>query len=286
MMLTEAKLRALEAVAVEGASSPMEVAQLLDVSLRQAQRLLSQLEAEGLVERERGRVRLARTQHALALAKLLARGLEWGSPASLLLTRSGMRVALAAPRPLDLGQVLRLSGLSRATFYRLLPAMVDSGWLLEVGPRLYVSFAWTQGGAGAGELAEVVRGYASFLASRFVRPGVVVLWTNGEEAVVRAEPGFSEGEPTAFSAFHRFGVPVLLPAAREYAVPRRELGPQEVFDHACLLAEDRRLKALCLKFYARNRRSLAKHEAFERMLRGREVEGWPTLEEAEVGVVF
>ena len=35
---------------------------------------------------------------------------------------------------------------------------------------------------------------------------------------------------------------------------------------------------------AKNRRSLAKHEAFERMLRGREVEGWPKLEEAEVGV--
>ncbi len=284
-MLTEAGLRALEAVAVRGASSPMEVAQLLGVSLRQAQRLLRQLEAEGLVERERGKVRPAGTQHALALAKLLSRGLEWDSPASLLLTRTGIKIALAAPRPLDLGQVLRLSGVPRSTFYRLLPAMVDSGWLLEVGPRLYLSFAWAPE-AAADELAEVVRGYASFLSSRIARPGVVVLWTNGEEAVVRAGPGFSEGEPTAFSAFHRFGIPLLLPAAREYAVPRRRLGAQEVFDHACLLADDRRLKALCLKFYARNRGSLAKHEAFERILRGQEVEGWPTLEEAEVGVTY
>ncbi len=278
-------MRALRAVAVEGASSPREVARLLGLSVRQAQRLLGRLEREGLVERERGAVRLARTQHALALARLLAGGLEWGSPASLLLTGPGLRISLASPRPLDLGQVLRLSGLPRSTFYRVLPRMVDSGWLLEVGPRLYVSFAWA-GGGSAGDLADVVRGYASFLALRFSRPGAVVLWTNGDRAVVRARAGFSEGEPTAFSAFPKFGIPVLLPESREYALPKRGLGPQEVFDHACLLADDYRLRALCLAFYSRNRRLLARHEAFERVLRGEELEGWPTPGELRgIGVV-
>ncbi|RDD53664.1 MAG: hypothetical protein BA066_03120 [Candidatus Korarchaeota archaeon NZ13-K] len=66
---------------------------------------------------------------------------------------------------------------------------------------------------------------------------------------------------------------------REYALPRRELSPQEVFDHACLLADDYRLKGLCMTFYRRNKPFLARHWAIEAVIRGKDVPGWPKKQE-------
>jgi len=42
-------------------------------------------------------------------------------------------------------------------------------------------------------------------------------------------------------------------------LPKGELGPQGVFDHAYLLADDHRLKGLFIAFYRKNGLLLARH---------------------------
>lgn len=56
-------------------------------------------------------------------------------------------------------------------------------------------------------------------------------------------------------------------------LPKGELGPQGVFDHACLLADDHRLKGLFIAFYRKNGLLLARHWVIEAVMKGKEVLG-------------
>ncbi len=261
-------------VLVAGSVSVEELRSELNLSRSAVYDLLRNLREEGLVELRDGIVSLARTTHARALALAIEMSLL---PNPKLLSGSSVRILLSAPRPLDVGQVMRLSLLSRSTFYRWFTLLVNEGWMEILPYRMSVSYHLAN--PESGPLHELLIGYHSYLASRFRADGGVVVWTNGRQAIVRNRAGWEGGTVTAFSAFPRFGVPVFLPEAREYTLPKREIGLQEVFDHACLLADDYRLKGLCIAFYDRNKLFLAKHRAIEAIMRGEEVLGWPKRQE-------
>ncbi len=91
----------------------------------------------------------------------------------------------------------------------------------------------------------------SYLARSLKVRGAVVVWTNGWQAILSSKADL-DLPLTAFSAFHLYGVRPLL-ARREYALPKRRLTIQDVYDHACLLAEGPREEELCRGFYEANR---------------------------------
>lgn len=257
-------------VLVSGSISVEELRSRLNLSRSTMYDLLRDLREKGLIELRDGVVSVAGTTHARALVLAIEMSLL---PNPRLLSDTPVRILLSAPRPLDIGQVMRLSLLSRSTFYRWFRSLVNEGWMEVLPYRMSVSYHLVN--PESGPLHELLVGYHSHLASRFKVNGGIVVWTNGKQALVRNRTGWRGGTVTAFSAFPNFGVPVFLPEVREYALPKRELGPQEVFDHACLLADDYRLKGLCITFYNRNRPFLARHWAIEAVMRGEEVPGWP-----------
>jgi hypothetical protein len=238
------------------------------------------LRKEGLVELRRGKVLPSKLPHAQSIYVLMLNGVESEGTVVDLLSKSGMRIVLSAPVPMDKKQIRRVSGLSRSTFHHWFHLLVEEGWLKEVSPDLYVSFSFMPG-PNEMHVRNLLLHYERFLASRWIIKRGTVAWTNGEQAIVLAE-STEEGELTAFSAFPKYGVQIFLRRVREYALPKRELSAQEVFDHACLLADGYRRRVLCLIFYLKNRRKLAKHEAFERIIRGEIIEGWPTIEAEEL----
>ena len=265
------KILALGSISVE------ELRSKLNLSRSAMYDLLKDLRRKGLAELRGGVISLAETTHARALALAIEMNLL---PNPKLLSDTPVRILLSAPRPLDVGQVMRLSLLGRSTFYRWFRLLVNEGWMEILPYRMSVSYHLVN--PEPGPLHELLVGYHSYLASRFKVNGGVVVWTNGKQAIIRNRAEWGGGTVTAFSAFPHFDVPVFLPEVREYALPKRKLGPQEVFDHACLLADDHRLKGLCITFYRRNRPLLAKHWAIEAVMKGKEVLGWPKKLEVDL----
>lgn len=260
-------------ILVKGSATVGELRSKLALSRSAMYDVLRDLRRKGLIELDDGVASLAETTHARALALAIEMSLI---PNPRILSDSSIRILLSAPRPMDIGQVRRLSLLSRSTFYRWFRLLTDEGWMDILPYRVTVSYHLVN--PESGPLHELLVGYHSHLASLFRVEGRIVVWTNGGQAIVRNRVGWDGGVVTAFSAFPDFGVPVFLTEMREYALPKRELSPQEVFDHACLLAEDYRLKELCITFYRRNRSFLSRHWAIEAVMRGEEVPGWPKVQ--------
>ncbi|MDK2383434.1 MAG: hypothetical protein QI199_01335, partial [Candidatus Korarchaeota archaeon] len=183
------------------------------------------------------------------LTSLVMRDMRWGGSASLLLTEAGVRIALTAWRPLARSQILRQSGLPRRTFDRWFSKLLEARALVEM-ERGYVARPWVRLEGSWGTLRELLSGYMSYLARSFQVRGAVV-WTNGWQAILASKADL-DLPLTAFSAFHLYGMKPLL-ARREYALPERKLTIQDIYDHACLLAEDPRGEGLCREFYEDNK---------------------------------
>ena len=161
-----------------------------------------------------------------------------------------MRIALTAWRPLARSQILRQSGLPRRTFDRWFLRLLEARAVIEV-EKGYVARPWVKFDGSWGILRDLLSGYMSYLAQNFQAKGGVVVWTNGWQAILASNLDL-DLPLTAFSAFHLYGMRPLL-ARREYALPERKLTIQDVYDHACLLAEGPREDELCREFYLLNR---------------------------------
>ena len=278
IMINQRAVAVLLAV-LDGARTPDSVAKEIGISVSRAYQIISSLRRNGLLKPGRGPTLPSDQPHAQALYALI-KGAGLTRALLDLLSENGLRIALSAPVPMDKGQIRRLSQLPKTTFYRWFYRLEAEGWLINVGPNLYACkpLAYTT----PREIHDFLVHWHSFLASRWGFTDAVVKWTNGVQAIVLANVGWNKGELTAFSAFYRFGIKVFLKEIREYAVPKRTLKAQDVFDHACLLADDLRKKGFCLKFYIKNKKILAKHKAMDLILAGERIEGWPSPESEEM----
>ncbi|RDD53665.1 MAG: hypothetical protein BA066_03125 [Candidatus Korarchaeota archaeon NZ13-K] len=174
-------------VLVSGSTSVEELRSRLNLSRSSMYDLLRDLRGKGLTELHEGVVSLAGTTHARALALAIEMNLI---PNPRLLSDAPVRILLSAPRPLDIGQVMRLSLLSRATFHRWFRLLTDEGWIEVLPYRMSVSHHMAK--PESGPLHELLVGYHSHLASRFKVNGGVVLWTNGKQAIIRNRAGWGE----------------------------------------------------------------------------------------------
>ncbi len=92
-----------------------------------------------------------------------------------------------------------------------------------------------------------------------VEPGAAVLFSNDYKLKKSPQNQLLKGTPTAFSAFHDFGIDYLSPF--NYAIwPEKKLTPEEVLVHALKCSENKKDILICMIFYLRNKRRIDMHE--------------------------
>lgn len=231
-----------------------ELAEMVGKSQSWTSELVSSLEEQHIVTKNRT-VELADTHEATLLAELVdtyaAEKLLVGPKEEIL------SALLAGPRTMA---DLQRHGFAPSTLYKHLSELQETGVVTETDE----GYALTD---------DTVR---SFLEARQNRPFATTYTTNDETLVVTTDAD-SDGYPTAFSAFTRYGV--------EYHPAKQYIyeGPEpptiaEVLVHAVKTATNRKQTAMTAIFYLTHRDVLDQRELWQLAKRWECVERWADMQ--------
>lgn len=212
-------------------------------------RQLSRLFDLGLIRWERkGRskiVRLSDAKHATLLRNMIVHSPNLRY--ELLLVGKSLDV-LATVHLLNLssvGEIEQFSQVSHVTVISLLSRYRQLGTVRKRGGRYRL-------GVRYGMVGDFVREFRSYTNLRMLGdavPDAAVVWERDRDVLFRSSgPLLGRFQPSAFSAFPRFGVDLFLADGGYYFYsPRRErVGPAEALVHAMLAAESPRERTLTL----------------------------------------
>jgi predicted transcriptional regulator len=220
------EIRILDALHQEPATVT-ELADRLDKNQGWISELVSGLEAQNLVAKNT-QVTLATTYESRLFADLLD---TYDAERILAGKREPLLTALL-DGPQSVGE-LETQGFAPSTVYDLLSDLKTAGVVTEAEDAYRISDE---------TLVE-------FLTARRKASTATGEWTADDERLFVAKPDSrDDGEPTAFSAFRRYGVEYYPTDDYRYR-GENDLGIEDVLMHAIRVAEDRKQMAMCGVFY-------------------------------------
>lgn len=280
MRFTEKEIEFLDHIAgFEGALRPRDLIQTFSLHPKTVSVILTRLQNKGLVERENGRIMLARSQPAESFKRLYYA--HRASPLQIILSYG--RADLLDKLDLSAKSVEVLSqetGIPQKTVYYYLKYLLHLGIVRKIrnGKRGLYSFNsifW-------GELKDFVTSLQEYQETQLL-PREALLIKSYRDSILFKSISKLDATPTSFSAYGQYGIELAL-RDNYYILPKRELSIADVFLHSLDCAEDLAHRLFCILFYLKNKDKLEriKHpmmKDIEAILQDGRVKGYPTLDD-------
>ena len=276
MRLSKAELKILEQLA-KGNDGLAGIAEALNRDRSQIYRTVQRLGQKDFLTLKEGMILAVNSTHVSLLLQLLARFPAVIQP----LSDSGIAVFCASLVPKTVKEIARATGIRPSMVYHKLQSAKSMSFIAIVDGEYALNDAiWPEAKAF---LEEAMRYEAA--SDRRAPPGAIIYFKNEREIVFSSEKEV-DAALTAFSAFERFGIKLLVPYPFYY-LPKKELSRQEVLRHALAVTEKEKTVSNLMYvalFYIRYKPKLKKikHDFLNKIgsvLAGQKVARYPTLDE-------
>jgi DNA-binding MarR family transcriptional regulator len=258
---------------------PQDLTKAFGLQPGSVSRLISQLEEKGLVDREDGRVILAKAPPAESFKRLYYA--HRASPFKIILCdrRIGLLSKLDQS-PKSSEELAEITGIPLKTVYHYLKDFALLGIVTKrKGKRGHLhslNYAFWP------ELKEFVTTLLQYDKARLV-PREALLIRTYEDCVLFKSLRPEDATPTSFSAYGEYGIELDM-RDRYYTLPKRELSIEEIFIHSSDSAEDLSQRLFCVLFYLKNRDKLELVDhprimEIRAVLQGDKIKEYPSLEE-------
>ncbi len=252
-----------------------EIATAVHRSQQQVRREAQRLEQNGLIELRRGRI----APRNIPLTNLLLRLLSSYPNLIPLLADSGLSILSLLLTPKTIGEISAATKLKPSMIYRKLQNARDVSIVKKEKNQYHLNTEiWP-------ELAAVLNEWRLFeqTVDWRVPVGTIIYHKTGTEILFSTNEKITAAK-TAFSAYQKYGVKLLLPQDY-YIFPPRKLSKKEIFLHSLAVTEKektvRHLLFLAI-FYQKHRNDLSRivHpllQDIKDILRGKSITGYPSL---------
>jgi len=256
-----------------------DITQMLGLCTETVSRIITRLEGKGLVEREEGRLVLAKSHPAESFKRLYYA--HRASPFELILT--GRRIDIICQLshdPKSAKELEKETAISLKTIYFYLQDLGTLGIVKKMrrGRGYLYLFNYTFWG----ELKDFAAALLEFEKTSLVpREGMLI--KSYKDNVLFKSMIQLDATPTSFSDFASYGIELDL-RDNYYTLPKRELFVRDVFLHSLDSAGSLSHRLFCILFYLKNEDDLKgiEHPMVDEMravLRGEKVRGYPSLED-------
>lgn len=278
MMFSKTELEMLSEIG-KGIVSVSELAKALKISISQMYRLAQKLNQKGVLQYSKNTLYLERKTHINMLLLLLSKAKNLSEPFS----GTGLQIYSSIITPKKVSEIEKETGLHKTTVLKKLNQGRKMSLILKEKRKYRVNEKiWPD----AKELLIEVKKFEESLDNRV--PVSSVIYFKNENEIVFSTKVNVDAEKTAFSAYDKYGLGLLL-VNNYYFLPKRNLTKKEVFVHSLLIAEkepETRYLIMIALFYAKYKNELldVKHPVIENIiniLSGKIIFGYPTLAEIQ-----
>lgn len=254
-----------------------EIAKALKISLSQIYRVAQKLSHKGILSLSEGALLPKMKTHVNLLLKLLSKAANLSAP----LSGTGLQIYLTLLEPKTIKEIEKETGLHKTTVLKKIKQGRKMSLLLIENKAYRINEKiWPD----AKECLIELQKYENSIDPR-VPVNSVIYFKNTEEIIFSNKENIY-AEKTAFSAYNKFGIELLL-ITNYYCLPKRQLTKGEVFMHSLYVAEksqDTRDLIFVALFLAKYKKELSgiKHRIVEnlnKVFSGDHVPGYPLLAE-------
>lgn len=271
-----------------GVVHPRDIVREFGLRPETVSRRLSRLKGLGLVERNGGRVTLAKSGPAESFKRLYYT--HRSSPLTEIL--GGRQVALIAALDRNPKSVSELSGetcIPEKTVYYYLKDIINLGIAKKIKTKGRKGFLYSFNYTLWAELKSFVTDLLEHEARQRLPEDAVLIKIYGNSVLFRSLRQV-DATPTSFSVYEQYGISL---GFRDYyyTLPERRLSIRDVFIHSLDSAESISHRLYCILFYLKYRNDLSgiSHPVMrdiEAVLRGDRVRGYPSLDEVKSRAVM
>ena len=261
----------------KGNESISEISKALKISSSQIYRVAQKLCQKGILNLSEGVLQAEMKTHVNLLLKLLSKAANLSSP----LSGTGLQIYLSIIAPKTIKEIEKETGLHKTTVLKKINQGRKMSLLLIENKTYRINEKiWPD----AKECFIELKKYEDSVDARI--PVNSVIYFKNKEEIIFSNKKNIDAEKTAFSAYEKFGIELLL-ITNYYCLPKRQLTKLEVFMHSLYVAEknqDTRDLIFVALFLAKYKKELSgiKHRIVEnlnKVFSGQYVHGYPVLSE-------
>jgi predicted transcriptional regulator len=254
-----------------------EIARALKKSRAQIYKSGQKLIAKGIILRVDGSYEPVRETHINLLAQIMTRFSAAIEPFS----GSGFPVLTALLQPRTITELVQETGLKRTQTFKLLKIAYERSIVKKEKDTYYLNQKLY---AEVIEFLQALQKYEELLDKRV--PADAMIYFKNQKEIVFSSGEELEATLTAFSAYERYGIKLLM-ITNYYYLPKKTLGKEEVFKHSLLITEkDMNIHHIIYValFYAKYKKQISaiRHKILEnldKIFEGERISGYPTLQE-------
>lgn len=276
MMFSKTELNMLSELG-NGNKYMSEIAKSLKISASQSYRIAQKLIQKGIISLKKSILLPEMKTHVNLLLKMLSDAPNLIIP----LSGTGLQIYLAVLEPKTIREIEKETGLHKTTALkkinqgRRMSLLIIKDRTFKVNEKLW---------PGVKEYLLELKKYEESVDMRV--PVNSIIYFKNDYEIVFSNKEISDAEKTAFSAYERYGIKLLL-ITNYYYLPKKRLTKVEVFMHSLYVAEkskDIRHLIFAALFMAKYRKQVAKitHQIADnltKVLSGENIPGYPTLAE-------
>lgn len=275
MIFTQTELLVISELG-QGNRRVSEIANALKISQSQVYRISQKLSDKGIVSLSEGTLQPEMRTHVTMLLNLLSRAPNLSVP----LSGTGLRIYILLLEPKTTREIEKETGLHKTTvLQKIRQGRKMSLLLIENKTYRINEKVWPD----AKECLTEIKRYDNSIDRRV--PVSSVIYFKNEEEIVFSTKEDIDAEKTAFSAYEKFGIKLLL-ITNYYYLPKKHLTKEEVFRHSIYVAEKNqeiRYIIFVALFLAKYKElSRMKHHIIEnlnKVFSGEKIPGYPSLAE-------
>ena len=276
MMFSKTELEMLSEVG-KGTISISELAETLKISSSQIYRLAQNLQKKDILQYSKGVLNVAGKTYINMLLLLLSKAKNLSEPFS----GTGLQIYSTLIEPKTVSEIEKETGLHKTTVLKKINQGRKMSLVLKEQKKYRINEKiWPD----AKELLIEIRKFEDSIDERI--PVGSVIYFKNEKEILFSTMMRVDAEKTAFSAYEKYGLGMLL-VTKYYFLPKRNLTKKEVFRHSLFVAEkepETRYLIMIALFYVKYKNELSriKHKVMENILKvlsGETVLGYPALTE-------
>jgi len=276
MWFSKTELEAISQIG-NGNKEVPEIAKALKISVSQVYRIAQKLSQKGIVSLKEGILQPEMKTHVNMLLNILSDAVNLSSP----LSGTGLQIYPSLLEPKTLKEVEKETGLHKTTVLkkinqgRKMSLLIIKNKTYKINEKIWPNVR---------EYLLELEKYEESIDNR-IPVNSIIYFKNKEEIVFSIKEEI-DAEKTAFSAYERYGIKLLL-ITNYYYLPKRRLTKEEVFMHSLYAIEknqDTRDLIFVALFLAKYKKELSgiKHSIVEnlnKVFSGEKIPGYPSLSE-------
>ncbi|MEK6974432.1 MAG: hypothetical protein AABW41_04325 [Nanoarchaeota archaeon] len=260
-----------------GIKDVSELAKSLKISISQVYRIAQKLSQKGILSLKDGILQPEMKTHINMLLKLLSKAANLSSP----LSGTGLKIYMEITEPKTITDIKNITGLHKTTILKKINQGKKMSLVLTENRTYSINEKiWSD----VKECIIELKKYENSIDLRV--PVNSVIYYKTDKEIVFSNKEEIDAEKTAFSAYEKYGLGLLL-ITNYYYLPKKKLIIREVFRHSLFVAEkdpDIRYLIFITLFYLKHKKELSKikHpivDKLSRLLSGEKILGYPALAE-------